>query len=135
MSETLSTPAHGNTASGSFSASEVEEGRLISLLGYIFPIIAVFPIVQRRNGYSLYHAKQALTLLIAAIAAQVVLIPAGMVLGMLKLGIVSLVLSLAFLAAVIGLTVLGAINAWNGRCEPLPVTGPFAERLLGGFTK
>ncbi len=58
----------------------------------------------------------------------------GIVLAMVKLGLVSMILGLAVFAAVLGLVILGALNAWNGRERPLPFIGKYSERLFGKFS-
>ncbi len=113
---------------------DVEQGKLLALLSYVIGIVAIVVLVQRKNAYALYHAKQSLTLCIAAIAACIGLSIIGFVLAMVKLGFVSMILSLGFLAAVLGLVILGALNAWNGRQRPLPFLGQYSERLFGKFS-
>ena len=109
MSETL-TPTAADAGQNRDSAREVQEGKLMALLCYIFTIVAIFPFVQRNNAFSLYHAKQSLTMLLACIAAQIALMVVGFVLSAVGLGIVSLILGLAFMVAVLGLVVIGALH-------------------------
>lgn len=113
------------------TAAEVESGKLIATISYIFCPIAIVPFMQRNNAYSLFHAKQAVTLLVAAIALSAALFGVSIVVTMVKLGIVATILSLAFSLSMLGMVVLGALAAWNGKMTPLPVLGPIAELLFG----
>ena len=130
-------PADSTTATPrtptSETPSQAREGRLMALLGYVTGIVALVSFVQRNNAFAFYHAKQALTMYAAAVAAQIVLMVLGMVLVAVKLGLVSMVLGLLFLAALLALVVIGSLNAWNGRRRPLPVIGTVAERMFRGL--
>ena len=132
IAQTLMSP---DVAAEPTNEREVADGKLIATLCYVFCPIAIIPLVQRDNGFSLYHAKQALALLVAAIGLSIVLFAVGMLLAMVKLGIVMTILSLAMMAGCIGLIVLGALNAWNGRMLALPVVGGLAQVLLGGVRR
>lgn len=135
MSEPLNPPATGDAKDEAVSAKEAEDGKIFALLCYIIMIFSIVPIIQRDNAFSLYHAKQGLILLIAAIVGNIALTIVWIVLGIVGLDIVGTILSLAFMVAVIALIVIGAMNAWNGRQRPLPVIGPFGEKLFKGMKK
>lgn len=119
------------TAEYSAASEEAAAGKMIATVSYIFCPIAILPFLKRDNGFALYHAKQALTLLVAALAAGVVLFAIGFVLSIVKLGIITTIVSLAFTAAMLGLIVVGAVTAWKGECNPLPVIGGLAGKLFG----
>ena len=120
---------------GNATQQEIDSGKVLALVGYIFAPIAVLPFLKRDNAFTLYHAKQALAMLIVAVALSLGLMIAGMILATIKLGIVMTVASLAFTAAMLGLIVLGAMAAWNGQMKPLPVIGGFAKSMFGGVQK
>ena len=120
---------------GSATPQEIETGKMLSLVSYVFAPIAILPFVKRDNAFTLYHAKQALAMLIVAIAASVGLMIAGMVLAMVKLGLVMTIVSLAFTVAMLALIVMGAMAAWNGQMKPLPIVGGLAKALFGGVQK
>jgi uncharacterized membrane protein len=114
---------------------EVNAGKTIALASYVFCPIAILPFVKRDNAFSLYHAKQALAMLVVAIVLNVGLYVAALILATLHLSLLLTIVSLAMLAAFVGLIVLGAMNAWNGRMRPLPLIGGLADALFASVRK
>ncbi len=116
------------------SQQEIDSGKTMAILSYI-PIallgliIAIVCVAQKNNAFSLYHAKQALTLYICAIAAYVISIPLVFVfcLGTALMALTGL--------ATLALCILGIVNASNGQCKPLPVIGQFADKWFGKIQK
>ena len=117
------------------SPEEINAGKTIALVGYIFWPVAILPFVKRDNTFSLYHAKQSLAMLAVAIALNVALFATAFVLAAVKLSIVTTVLSLAMMVGFITLIVMGAMNAWNGRMKSLPLIGGLAEMLFANVRK
>jgi len=109
-------------------ASDVESGKVMAVLCYI-PIAAVGLIVSivclatKNNAFSLYHAKQALTLFIAVLVCFLFwCIPIlGWIVG-----------ALAGLAGLVFM-ILGIVNAAQGKYAPLPLIGQFADKMFGGI--
>lgn len=95
-----------------YSQEDVESGKLWAVLGYLFGITALVPLIQKDNDFALYHARQTLVLMIFAIPTC-----GGCVVG-----------GLIF-------AVIGILNAVGGKYEPLPVIGRFGEEWFGGFQK
>ena len=113
--------------------SEIDSGKTMAILSYI-PIalvgliVAIVSISQKNNAFSLFHAKQALTLYICWIVIALCCIPFCFI----CIGIPML------LAANLGglvLCVIGIINASGGQCKPLPVVGKFADKWFGKVQK
>lgn len=134
MSHTANNAIADSVTPDAALSSDVEQGKLLALLSYVIGIVAIVVLVQRKNAYALYHAKQSLTLFVAVIAASIGMSIIGIVLAMVKLAFVGMILNLGFLVAVLGLVILGAMNAWNGRQRPLPVIGQYSERLFGKYS-
>lgn len=122
----------GNAPAASFSEKDMAEGRMLALVSYIFAPLGVIPLLQRRNPYAIYHGKQALTLLIAAVGLAIVETVLFMILGAIKLHLVASVLGIVIALALLGMIVIGALNAWNGRAAPLPLIGQFADAIFRG---
>lgn len=122
---------NSNAPAEEASPADIESGKIISLVGYIICLVAIIPFVQRNNRFSLFHAKQALSLLVVSLGLSVVAFVLGFVFGMIGLGIVATIISLAMSIGLLGLVVLGATNAWNGRMAPLPLIGGLAAKLFG----
>ena len=114
------------------SDAETEQGKLMAILSYV-PlvglIVSIIVLVQRNNSFSLYHAKQALTLMIAGFAMSVVLNILTLMMHFI------MYVSLLFSLGVIALMVLGILNAAAKKVQPLPVTGPLADKLFGSIQK
>ncbi len=97
---------------GTYSEADVESGKLWAILGYLFGLLAIVPLLQKDNDFALFHARQAIVLLIFSIPTC-----GGCVIGALVM------------------VVLGIINVLNGRYEPLPLIGRFGEEWFGGISK
>lgn len=119
---------------------EIEAGKTFALLSYLLGFVGipffVVPLITRDNGFALYHAKQAaLVWIVTAIGGAL----AGFVSILLTLVCIGYVigplLALAITVFWIWLNVQGAINAGNGICKPLPLTGDYAEQWFKGLTK
>lgn len=115
------------------SQQEMDSGKTMAILSYI-PIamvgliVAIITISQKNNAYSLYHAKQALTLYICALGAELVCIP----LVFLCIGVPMLI---AVGVGALVLCILGIVNASGGQCKPLPLIGQFADKWFGKIQK
>src|SRR2546422_1986335 len=115
------------------SQQEIESGKTMAILSYIPValiglIVALISISQKNNAYSLYHAKQALTLYICALGGALVCLP----LCFLCIGIPLLI---AVEVCAVVLCVLGIINSSSGQCKPLPLIGTFADKWFGKIQK
>jgi uncharacterized membrane protein len=107
------------------SDPDIESGKVLAILCYI-PVafvglvVSIVCIVQKNNAFSLYHAKQSLTLTIAVVVLSVVwCIP-----------ILNMLLGLAILV----LYILGLVNAASGKYAPVPLVGQFADKIFGSIT-
>ncbi len=115
------------------SQQEIDSGKTMAILSYI-PIamlgliISIVCVAQKNNAFSLYHAKQALTLYICALAAYIICVPLIFV-------CVGVPLMILVGLATLVLCILGIVNASNGQCKPLPVIGPFADKWFGKIQK
>lgn len=111
-----------------------DENRLLAALGYPFGIIALIVLFtdMKKNRFMKYHTVQALFFIIAAI---VVLGGASVLFGILA----SISLAFAFLGFLIPLaslawfvlTILYAVQAYNGKMFSIPVVGPYAAKYAG----
>lgn len=113
------------------SGDDIQQGRLLAVLGYVVPLVAVLPLIKRDNDFALFHAKQALTLDIVVILACFV-VPIVMLL--LPVAIVVSIVSLGILCAFEGLLLYGAFNAFTRRRKALPLVGGLAAAVFRSFT-
>ncbi|RMF81734.1 MAG: hypothetical protein D6744_06790 [Planctomycetota bacterium] len=131
MSEMMETGAIGGEVV--VTSSEIQQGRVLAVVGYIIPLVALIVCLTRRSAYHGYHGRQSLMVMVTAIAASIALIPVNIALMVVGLGVLTVVVGLGYMIVFLGLVVVGCINAWNGRQQPLPVIGTFAERVFGRF--
>jgi len=97
----------------------------VAMIGLIVSIISIS---QKNNAYSLYHAKQALTLYICVLAAALICLP----LCFLCIGFPLLI---AAQVCALALCVLGIINASSDQCKPWPLIDKLVEKWFGKIQK
>jgi uncharacterized membrane protein len=122
--------------------ADVAAGKVLAILGYIpaLWIIALVMLIVRNNKFSLYHAKQACGLFLAAIACSIPMLILIMIVGMV-IGAVTKgaglclvpVLWAAYSVGLLCLAIIGIINAANGVMKPLPVIGPLADKIFASI--
>ena len=115
------------------SQQEIDSGKTMAILCYI-PIVfiglivAIVCVATKNNSFSLYHAKQALTLYICAVVGALCCLP----LFIICIGVPLLI---AVEVAALVLCILGIINSSSGQCKPLPLIGGFADKWFGKIQK
>ena len=97
-------------------------------IAFVGLIVSIISITQKNNAYSLFHAKQALTLYIFAIAGGLICLPLCFV-------CIGFPLLIAVELGGLVLCIIGIINASGGQCKPLPVVGKFADKWFGKIQK
>ena len=130
---------------------EIADGKVLAALGYPIWIIALVMLFVRNNAFTLFHAKQMMTLVVVQLALCIPLMvlsciitaamgaaagqsgAAGSAVGIFGclIWVVFILVGLASLALII----IGLINAINGQAKPLPVIGKYADKLFGKMTK
>ncbi len=100
---------------------------LIPVLGWLWVLLA-----ERKNGFAVYHLKQAVNLAVSVVGVSVAWVVAGWALAWIPYGFV---ISIALFALIIPAFVLafvfwimGMINALRGRFAPLPLVGGLVSR-------
>ncbi len=101
--------------------AENKEDKTIAVLSYLGILFLVPLLVERKNKFAQYHAKQGLALFLAEVATMVV--------GWVPF-IGWLIAFVAWIPWVI-LSVMGIINVINRREKPLPIIGKFALNIFG----
>ena len=112
---------------------EIDSGKTMAILAYIPVamvglIVSIISVSQKNNAFALYHAKQALTVYICALAGALVLLP----LCFICIG-VPLIIAVQVCGLV--LCILGIVNASGGQCKPLPLIAPLVEKFFGKIKK
>jgi uncharacterized membrane protein len=115
------------------SQQEIDSGKTMAILSYI-PIaflgliVSIISISQKSNAFSLYHAKQALTLYICALVGALVCFPFCFV-------CIGIPLLIAVQVGALVLCVMGIINASSGQCKPLPLIDKLVDKWFGKIQK
>lgn len=100
-------------------ASDVEQNKIMAMVGYIIPLLFFVPMLaEKRSPFGMFHANQQLALLITAVIVQIVgtFIPIIGWFIILPIGMI----------AVIVIAIIGIINASKGEMKPLPLIGGFS---------
>ena len=114
------------------SPGEVADGKLLAILSYVLPIVAIVVVIIRNNSFSLYHAKQVMV---------AVLLLAAMSIGAAVISFIPIVVCLTpptlLLAVVVYLIfmIMGIINAATDKAVPLPLIGHLADRWFASLQK
>ena len=98
----------------------------MAILGYLSWLVIVPIFAAPKSKFARFHANQGLVLAITEIAWWIV---QGILTSILysiswRLGFISSILSLVNIAFLI-LTIIGIVNAVNGRAKELPIIGKF----------
>jgi uncharacterized membrane protein len=93
---------------------DVEQNRVIAVIAYVW-ILFLIALLKKDSDFAKYHGKQGLVFFIfSTILGFVIWIP---VIGWF-LAIFDMIL-----------LIIGMINAFNGKKQPLPIIGKFAESI------
>jgi len=123
------------------TAEEIAAGKALAIVSYVcnffhLPFFLV-PLIMRGDRLSLYHAKQCLLLWLTVLVLSLPVGILAFIFTVATAGLgVCIVIPLSILIWIAGviINIMGIVNAAAGRCEPLPVIGPFAERWFAGIT-
>lgn len=105
---------------------------LVYIFNFFWPFFWVVPMLKRDNRFSLYHAKQGLTLLL--IGAISCLVFGALTVATFGLGacISVPVMGLLGVAGFV-LNIFGLVYAIKGQVKPLPIIGVWGERWFGNI--
>ena len=111
---------------------DVEDGKSFAILSYVLGFIGIpfflVPLIMRNNSFSLYHAKQCLMLALAGVIL-------GTISGLLMAVCIGFILLPIVAIALVVFTIMGLMNAINGKAVPVPLIGKFAEDWFKGIQK
>ncbi|MFA6427862.1 MAG: DUF4870 domain-containing protein [Candidatus Magasanikbacteria bacterium] len=107
------------TPSPSTNPKDIEDNKIIALIGYI-GILCLIPLLLKKDSpYAQFHGKQSLVLLIVWIV----------------IGVIGIVPVLGWIVAFFGnivciiLMIVGMVNAWQGQMKELPIIGEYAKKV------
>lgn len=111
---------------------EIEEGKVFAILSYVLSLAAlpffIVPLIMRNNGFSLYHAKQCLIIWLLGLVG-------GVVSSILAAVCIGVILGIALGIFCLVITIMGLINAINGKVQPVPLVGKLGIDWFKGLTK
>lgn len=99
-----------------YDSRDVDDNKVMAILAYIWILFLVPLLAAKNSKYARYHAYQGVALFITWILVQAV----GHLLPYSLSGLVWIA-SLGVLA----LSIIGIVNAYNGKAKPLPLIGKF----------
>jgi uncharacterized membrane protein len=102
------------TQEDSYPAEDIEKGKTMAGLSYLIFFLPL--VVCPESKYAKFHANQALLLLIAAIAGNVIL-------GIIP--VIGWMLMPIFGIGILVLGIIGLINGFGGKAKRLPLIGKF----------
>lgn len=109
-----------------FDAQDIQNNKVMAILAY-FGFLVLVPIFGAKTSkYARYHANQGLILFIAEVAYGIVykIIIRILLAISWRLYFLSSVLGLVYLVFTV-LSIIGIINAANGKAKELPIIGQF----------
>ena len=114
---------------GEYSQQDINQNKAMAVLAYIGILVLVPIFAAKESKFAKFHANQGLILLIVdVIVAILIMVLSAVILAISwRLYWVSTILSLLYIP-LLGFSILGIINAVNGKAKELPLIGKF--RLL-----
>ena len=102
-----------------YSAGDIAEGKLMSVLSYLWILFFLPLVVCPNSKFGRFHANQALVLFIVGIVFGVV----GSVIGILGISVLTWIVTTVLGLADLALVVLGIYFAATGKAKELPLIG------------
>lgn len=105
-----------------YDPADIEQNKVMAILSYLWILFLVPMFAAAGSKFAQYHVNQGLTLFIVDTAAAIV---AGL-LGLIPaIGILFTIIGSIGGLAALCLTVIGIINAANGKAKELPLIGQY----------
>ena len=108
----------------SVDPKDVEENKALAIIAYLGPLCLVPLLAKKDSPYAQYHAKQGFVLFIAEVALWII----WWFLTFATLGLGVVLSWIVWLLTLIW-SILGIVKATQGKTEPLPIIGQFADKF------
>ena len=102
-----------------FSEQDVAEGKLMSILSYLWILFFLPLVVCPNSKFGRFHANQALVLFIVGVVFGVI----GSVVGILGISVLSWIVGMVLGLVDLALVLLGIYFAATGKAKELPIIG------------
>lgn len=103
-------------------AKDVEDNKVMALLSYIGVLVLVPLLAKKDSKYAQFHAKQGLVLFLGEVINGILYLIPGVNFVWFFIG---WIVSIFFIV----LSVMGIINAYQGKAKELPVIGGLAPKI------
>lgn len=106
-----------------FDPRDVQENKAMGVLAYLGFLVLVPLLAAKKSPFARFHTNQGLVLFIAELAVSIVLGILSTVLGFLWIGWLVRILQAVCTIVFLVFSILGIVNAANGRGKELPLIG------------
>lgn len=114
-----------NDTTNQFSPDDINQNKSISILSYI-SILFIVPLIGSNNSpFARYHVNQGLILFIIEIAWNIAISILSNIFWFIGLGWMFKALAAFGWLGFIALSIVGIVNAANGRAKELPIIGKY----------
>lgn len=108
-----------------FTPEDIEQNKVIAALAYLIFFLPL--LAAKDSAYGRFHANQSLLLLITSFVINVVvnIVSSTLLVATFAWGLYSIIATLLMIVniAIFAVYVIWAVNAYNGKANPLPVIG------------
>lgn len=111
------------------SPEEIESGKVMGILAYIFFIIPL--LAARENKFAMFHTEQSIILVITSVVIWIAAFIINLIVSQISSSLACVISILTFLpwVAYLVLWIMGLLNAIGGKVKELPVIGKYGEKL------
>lgn len=103
-----------------FDKKDIDDNKVMAILAYLSWLVLVPIFAANGSKFARFHVNQGLVLAIAEIACWVVL---GILSIIPFIGLIFVIINVLFSAVCLVFSILGIINAANGKAKELPIIG------------
>ena len=110
----------------SFDPADISANKAMGILSYLSLLVLIPIFAAPKSRFARFHANQGLILLILEVGVSVVFFILGFITGLLGIGFISIFLGIIHWLlniAILALSILGIVNAAQGKAKPLPLIG------------
>ena len=108
---------------------EIESGKVMGILAYIFFIIPL--LAARENKFAMYHTEQSIILVITSVVIWIAAFIINLIVSQISSSLACVISILTFIpwVAYLVLWIMGLLNAIGGKVKELPLIGKYGEKL------
>ena len=117
------------TTGAQFTPEEIEEGKGMAILAWIFWIIPL--LAARDKRFAMFHTQQALTLWITIVVIYIAMWILTMLVSLISDTLTCIISILMFIPWIVFVVfwIMGLITAIQGKAKELPIIGKFGSKF------